>query len=52
MTQAVARILEEAQVAEVQRRIAEIESGGVKLIPSEQVLGHVRELVASASAAN
>jgi putative addiction module component (TIGR02574 family) len=82
MTQAVARILEEAeqlsaseraeladriveslahdippeiaaaQVAEVRRRIAEVEAGVVSLIPGDEALARVRQLVASARAAS
>jgi putative addiction module component (TIGR02574 family) len=35
----------EAQLAEVRRRIAEVESGQAQLIPGDQVLGRVRRLV-------
>ena len=41
-----------AQVAEVRRRIAEVESGEVSLIPGDEALAHVRQLVASARAAS
>ena len=37
----------EAQISEVRRRIAEVESGTVKLIPGEEVLASVRQLVSS-----
>jgi putative addiction module component (TIGR02574 family) len=37
-----------AQITEVQRRIAEVESGCVTLIPGEEALARVRALVASA----
>ena len=41
-----------AQIAEVRRRIAQVESGGVSLIPGEEALAHVRRIVASARAAS
>src|SRR5947207_11657285 len=37
-----------AQLAEVQRRIAQIESGEVELIPGDEALARVRNLLASA----
>jgi putative addiction module component (TIGR02574 family) len=37
-----------AQTAEVRRRIAEVESGEVTLIPGDEALAHVRRIVASA----
>jgi putative addiction module component (TIGR02574 family) len=37
-----------AQIAEVRRRIVEVESGKVALIPGEEALAQVRRLVASA----
>jgi putative addiction module component (TIGR02574 family) len=37
-----------AQTAEVRRRIAEVESGAVALIPGEDALAQVRQLVAAA----
>ena len=40
--------IERAQMDEVRRRIAEVESGSVRLIPGEQGLAEVRRLVASA----
>ena len=40
------------QTAEVRRRIAEVESGEVALIPGDEALAHVRRLVASARMAN
>jgi putative addiction module component (TIGR02574 family) len=82
MTQAVARILEEAQqlsaaeraeianriveslphdipadiaqahISEVRRRIEQVESGEVALIPGEEVFAHVRRLVADHRAAS
>ena len=41
-----------AQIAEVRRRIAQVESGEVALIPGEEALAHVRRIVASARAAS
>ncbi|MEO5803401.1 MAG: addiction module protein [Verrucomicrobiota bacterium] len=41
-----------AQITEVRRRIAQVESGAVKLIPAEEALANVRRLVTSASAAS
>ena len=41
-----------AQIAEVRQRIAQVESGEVALIPGEQALASVRQLVASARAAS
>ena len=41
-----------AQTAEVRRRIAQVESGEVSLIPGDEALAHVRRIVASARAAN
>ena len=40
-----------AQIAEVRRRIAQVESGEVALIPGDEALARVRQLVASARAA-
>jgi len=37
-----------AQLAEVQRRIAQVESGEVELIPGDEALARVRNLLASA----
>ena len=42
----------QAQVTEVRRRIAQVEAGEVALIPGEEALAHVRQLVASARIAN
>ena len=39
--------IERAQIDEVRRRIAQVESGTVRLIPGEQALDQVRRLVAS-----
>ena len=41
-----------SQTAEVRRRIAQVESGEVSLIPGDEALAHVRRIVASARAAN
>lgn len=40
-----------AQIAEVRRRIAQVESGEVSLIPGDEALAHVRRIVASATRA-
>ena len=40
------------QTAEVRRRIAQVESGEVSLIPGDEAFAHVRRIVASALAAN
>ena len=37
-----------AQIAEVRRRIAQVESGEVVLVPGDEALARVRQLVASA----
>ena len=44
--------VERAQIDEVRRRIVEVESGAVSLVPSEQALDQVRRLVASARIAS
>ena len=44
--------IERAQIDEVRRRIAQVESGTVRLIPGEQALDQVRRLVASARVAS
>ena len=36
----------EAQLAEVRRRIAEVESGGAVLVPGDEALARVRNLLA------
>jgi putative addiction module component (TIGR02574 family) len=41
--------IERAQLAEVQRRVAEVESGAVTLIPGEQVFAEVRRIVRMAA---
>ena len=38
--------ISEAQLAEVRRRIAEVESGEASLIPGDEVLARVRNLLA------
>lgn len=40
--------IEREQVAEVQRRVAQVESGEVDLVPGEQALEQVRRIVATA----
>lgn len=40
-----------AQIAEVRRRIAQVESGEVSLIPGDEALAQVRRIVASATRA-
>lgn len=42
--------LAQAQILEVRRRIAQVESGEVALIPGEQALAHVRGLLGSVQA--
>ena len=42
----------EAQISEVRRRIAEVESGKVDLIPGAEALAQVRRIVAAARVAN
>lgn len=42
--------VEQAQITEVRRRIAQVEAGEVALIPGEEALAHVRRIVASARA--
>jgi putative addiction module component (TIGR02574 family) len=42
----------QAQMTEVRRRIAQVEAGGVALIPGDEALAHVRRIVASARAAS
>ena len=44
--------IERAQIDEVRRRIAQVESGTMRLIPGEQALDQVRRLVASARVAS
>jgi putative addiction module component (TIGR02574 family) len=41
-----------AQVSEVRRRIAQVEAGEVTIIPGDEALARVRQLVASARAAS
>jgi putative addiction module component (TIGR02574 family) len=42
----------QAQITEVRRRIAQVESGEVALIPGEEALARVRGLLSSARTAN
>jgi putative addiction module component (TIGR02574 family) len=44
--------IERAQIEEVRRRVAQVESGEVRLIPGEQALEQVRRIVASARKAS
>jgi putative addiction module component (TIGR02574 family) len=44
--------IEQAQIAEVRRRIAQVESGEVTVIPGEEALEQIRRFVASARAAS
>jgi putative addiction module component (TIGR02574 family) len=44
--------IEKAQLAEVRRRIAEVEAGEVALIPGDEALAQVRRLLTEAGAAN
>lgn len=41
-----------AQITEVRRRIAQVESGEVSLVPGDEALAHVRRIVASARTAS
>lgn len=49
---AITSAIAEAQIAEVRRRIAQVEAGEVALIPGAEALAHVRRLMASTPAAN
>jgi len=44
--------VQRAQIAEVRRRIAEVQSGEVSLVPAEEALERVRRLVSSARTGN
>lgn len=44
--------IERAQIDEVRRRLAQVDSGEVALVPGEQALEQVRRLVASARRAS
>ena len=46
LAQDVSPEITEAQLAEVRRRIAQVESGEVKLIPDHEALARVRNLLA------
>jgi putative addiction module component (TIGR02574 family) len=48
LAQSIPPEIERAQMDEVRRRITEVESGKVRVIPGEQGLEEVRRLVASA----
>ncbi len=48
LTQNIPPKIERAQIEEVRRRVAQVESGEVAVIPGEQALEQVRRLVASA----
>jgi len=52
LTESIPPQIERAQVEEVRRRIAQVESGEVALIPGEEALEQVRRLVASARKAS
>ena len=41
-----------AQITEVRRRIAQVESGEVAIIPGDEAMARVRQIVASAPAAS
>ena len=44
--------IERAQIAEVRRRIAQIDSGEVAVVPEEHALEHVRRILAAARSAS
>lgn len=44
--------IERAQISEVRRRIAQVESGEVKLIPGEKALARARALLGSVPASH
>ncbi len=44
--------IEAAQISEVRRRIAQVEAGQVTVIPGDEALARVRQLVASARIAS
>ena len=52
LTHSIPPEIERAQIAEVRHRIAQIESGEVALVPGEQALEQIRQLVASARKAS
>ena len=52
LTQNIPPEIERAQIEEVRRRVAQVESGEVTVIPGEQALEQVRRLVASARKAS
>jgi putative addiction module component (TIGR02574 family) len=45
-------VIEAAQISEIQRRIAQVEAGKVTIIPGDEALARVRQLVASARIAS
>ena len=42
----------QSQIAEVRRRIAQVDAGEVTLVPGDEALAHVRRLVASSRGAS
>jgi putative addiction module component (TIGR02574 family) len=48
LAQSIPPEIERAQIEEVRRRVAQVESGEVRVIPGEQALEQVRQIVASA----
>lgn len=52
LTDIVAPEIQQAQIAEVRRRIVQVEAGEVALISGEEALDRVRQLVASARTAS
>jgi Putative addiction module component len=42
--------IQRAHIDEVRKRIAQVESGGVELIPGDEALAHVRKLLSEHSA--
>ena len=42
----------QAQLTEVSRRIAQVQAGEVSLIPGEEAIAHVRQILVSAHAAS
>lgn len=52
LTHSIPPEIERAQIEEVRRRIAQVDSGETTLIPGEKVLEEVRRLVASARKAS
>jgi len=52
LSQGISPDIAQSWIAEVCRRIGQVETGGVALIPGEEALAHVRRQVESARAAN